>query len=777
MGLTFLTPWLLGGTVLIAAPIVLHLLMRKQPKPFDFPALRFVKQRQHTNRRSLNLRHLLLLAARCLLIALLALALARPSLQSSGLLGNADTPVAAVFLFESSPRLEYKHENKTRIEAAREIADWLLTQLPPESDVSIMETSRIVGDYAPDLLVAKQRIESLKVHPNQQPLIDVIESSLQLLRSNTNKERRELYLFTDLAKSSWPERNAERLAELQKKYAEVSLYLIDVGAQDPRNTSLGDLRLSQELLGSKGTLSLEVPIERVGSEQKVEATLYLLDANGTPIKKGQALRDLTPGQPDLLTFKLTDLPNGTQQGLIRLQQEDPLAADNVRYFTVETRSARPILIVAPEPANSYALLLEQALDPTPLRATGQSPFRVQILPQSKLARQELSDYAAVCLLDPLPIEPAVADKLKDYVKSGKGLAIWLGHNATLTGMNQPPGRDLLPGALELQWSATDRLYIAPEDLQHPIMQPFQGSETANPWIDFPVKRLWKFSKFDTGVNVILRLNNRLPLLTERPLGRGTILVMTTPVSESANDPDSWNQIATGFQPWPFQLLSISMLRYLTGNTSERFNYVAGEEITLQIPEADRGFSYTLTNPVDDLLTPSVDQVTGNLRTMSSEFAGHYRLRAGGSENGVRRGYSINIPANNTNLARLERTELDRQLSGGPFRVARTKDEIDRTVSTGRTGTELFPLLMLLLAALLGAEYFLSTKFYRQPVEEKETKGASLAGFDTRDKNTTTAPVAANSTATTTASAWPTKQQAPPQSTSGWKQRARPGERT
>jgi hypothetical protein len=47
----FLTPLLLGGIALVAIPVALHLVMRRQPKELTFPALRFVQQRRDANRR------------------------------------------------------------------------------------------------------------------------------------------------------------------------------------------------------------------------------------------------------------------------------------------------------------------------------------------------------------------------------------------------------------------------------------------------------------------------------------------------------------------------------------------------------------------------------------------------------------------------------------------------------------------------------------------------------------------------------------------------------
>ena len=75
----FLHPGLLAGGALAALPIVLHLIMRQRPQRLEFPALRFLQARQASNRRTLKLRHLILLLLRMAVIAVLAAALARPS--------------------------------------------------------------------------------------------------------------------------------------------------------------------------------------------------------------------------------------------------------------------------------------------------------------------------------------------------------------------------------------------------------------------------------------------------------------------------------------------------------------------------------------------------------------------------------------------------------------------------------------------------------------------------------------------------------------------------
>ncbi len=201
--LTFLTPWLLAGAALVAVPIVLHLIMRRQPKHLVFPALRFIQLREEANRRQLRLRHLLLLLLRCAAVVLLALALARPSLKSAGFIGDQEAPIAAALIFDNSVRMDYQHENKTRIGAAQEIAEWLLPQLPRDSEIAVVERSSLAPAFAVDTAAARQRVQKLTSVAAAQPWLEVVESAMQLV-NKSEKERKEVYLFTDLAQSSWP---------------------------------------------------------------------------------------------------------------------------------------------------------------------------------------------------------------------------------------------------------------------------------------------------------------------------------------------------------------------------------------------------------------------------------------------------------------------------------------------------------------------------------------------------------------------------------------------
>ncbi len=87
--MTFLNPILASvALACIAVPILIHILMRKRRRPVMWGAMKFLLEAYRQQRRRLRLEQMLLLAARCLLVALLALAVGKPVLSAAGVPGQ-----------------------------------------------------------------------------------------------------------------------------------------------------------------------------------------------------------------------------------------------------------------------------------------------------------------------------------------------------------------------------------------------------------------------------------------------------------------------------------------------------------------------------------------------------------------------------------------------------------------------------------------------------------------------------------------------------------------
>lgn len=87
--MTFINPILAAvGVACVAIPILIHLLMRRRRKPVMWAAMRFLLEAYKEHRRRLRLEQFLLLLARCLLIAFIAIGLGRPMLGGGSILGG-----------------------------------------------------------------------------------------------------------------------------------------------------------------------------------------------------------------------------------------------------------------------------------------------------------------------------------------------------------------------------------------------------------------------------------------------------------------------------------------------------------------------------------------------------------------------------------------------------------------------------------------------------------------------------------------------------------------
>ena len=715
--MTFLNASLLAGTALVALPIVLHLIMRRKPRRLEFPALRFLEARRETNQRQLRLRHLLLLALRVAAILFLAVALARPSVKFSGALGSQKAPVAAALVFDTSMRMEYVHENRTRLEAAQDFGLWVLSQLPKESEIAVLDARRGPATFQAHRGAARHRIEQLAPTPAAQPMTSVLEEAVRLL-GTSKLAGRELYVFTDLARVSWPTENAAALQGLLASHPELGVYVIDVGVPDPTNTSLNELRLSNEVISSRAPLTISTDIRHRGKEGTRTVELYLEDrtdnSSGAGLQKTrQEIVDLGPDSRQRVEFKIDLLDQGVHQGYVEISGSDALACDDRRFFTVEVKDAWRVLIVAPSPTAEHDQYLTNALAPERFRREGRARFDCETIEYGELAQKNLGDYAAVWLLDPPGLESATWTKLEEYARAGYGLAVCLGRNAgkSVETFRTPAALAVLPGKITRIAKSPDG-YLKPGLSQHPILDMFRQIDQTVPWEFSPVERYWQIRELADDASMIVPFSDAEPAILERPLGTGRMVLMTTPISDPPRG-EAWNLLAGGEAAWPFVIMVNGMASYLVGSLDQTLNYTAGESVVLRLDPQHGYRSYAMSAPGGFQVRLTPDLALNTLVITSTDAIGNYGVAAGGTDDGYRSGFSVNLASEQTDLTRVDEEQLENVFGEAPFRIARQRSELEGNVSRGRVGRELFPTLILLLAFVLAAEHVLANRFYRE----------------------------------------------------------------
>jgi hypothetical protein len=446
-----------------------------------------------------------------------------------------------------------------------------------------------------------------------------------------------------------------------------------------------------------------------GAQRSVEALVE--GPSGELEKRGQQPFTMSGGFAPQAEFSIQFTQPGVYQGIVRIAGADALSTNDARYFTVEVQPNPKVLIVAADP--HHAVYLKEAISPRDLPAGAGAGFiaKSSVVPMSALEEQSLFEADVVCLLDPPPLPAPVWQRLADFVRQGGGLGIFLGRRAIpISSMNEPAPQDVLPGLLKRQWR--EATFLAPDDYQHPILAAFQPIKSQVPWQAFPVYKFWQFDEPTAGVNVVLRYATGHPAMFEESLGEGRIVTLTTPISDSAFLPDRWNLLPTGSEPWPYVVLASETVAHLAHSGVVTLNYRPGETARVATPRDERFDFIALEQPNGQSLRQALNSTESAVAVRATDQLGNYRLRAGGEEGGLDRGFSVNLSAEQTRLNRVDPEVFAETFGEERFSVARDKSEIDRSVNVGRVGRELFPYAMVLLATVLLLEHVLSNRFYR-----------------------------------------------------------------
>lgn len=701
----FLTPALLGGVALVAIPIALHLVMRRQPKELVFPALQFVQQRRDANRRKMKLRHLLLLALRCLLIAGLAAALARPTLKGTGLKGKEGAPLAVSLVVDNSLRMQYVHQNRSRLEQATQTALELVEKLPEEATVAVGDLGRAANGFAPDLSAAASRLRNMRTTAASRPLVDVVTEAIRLIAEQEDR-RQEIFIFSDLAGAEWSAENLKAIDEALAEAPDVRIYVVDCGVKSPKNAALGELELHRFVLRPGEPLHIEAPLTSnlKGEDPLVE--LSIQNEDGRLVKRDQRIASFDDNGVARVAFEMADLPLGTHQGSVQLQASDPLAVDNTRYFTVEVRPPAKVLLLAERPGD--ARFVREALSPS--QAGAASRFECEVGVLATAGDAPLDDYHAVLLLDPGPLPDDLWIRLADFATGGGGVGVFFGHNALgeVASFNSEAAGRLLPGKLKRR--SNDETYLRPRRLDHPALAGLRNYDEIR-WQLCSVFSFWQLEEIGDAY-VIAGYANDEPAILERAMGRGRVLVTTTPFSDPLEPEgrEPWNVLPA--EPWPFVAICDELVGYLTQDGDERLDYFAGETARVRLGPQQQLTSYVLRLPdgqADTRVATGEEEVTVSV----SELLGNYRLTAGGRSQRLDRGFSVNASPQVSDLKRAEPDTITQALPKERVRLAENLEAVEKYVNIGRSGRELYSWAIGLVALIWGAEHVLANRFYKE----------------------------------------------------------------
>src|SRR5436853_1487046 len=153
----FLAPLTLIGLLLVALPVVIHLLARRRARRLDFPTLKFLRETPSFKLRPRRIREPLLLALRAAAIILLVLGIARPLLTR-----QSQTRVTIHFILIDA---SLSMKARGRAEAAQEQARSLINKLGAGERacvISFSSEAKMLADTSADKTRLLEAVEAYK---------------------------------------------------------------------------------------------------------------------------------------------------------------------------------------------------------------------------------------------------------------------------------------------------------------------------------------------------------------------------------------------------------------------------------------------------------------------------------------------------------------------------------------------------------------------------------------------------------------------------------------
>jgi hypothetical protein len=411
----FLNPWLLAGLVGVSIPIIIHLVRQQAAKPIEWGAMRFLFDTVALRRRKMEWEDLLLMAARCLLLGLAALAVSRPFVTpdsevpwlfvlpaallgiavfgasfvlASGkarwlvratallLLGLAASLVVmekflnlkrfeasgrrdVALVIDASASMEILRDGKTNFSHAIDEAKQLIKDAPRGTAFTI-----ILGGPAPQVITATpltQRADLLGILDSLRPvggtfLAHEALGMATLGLAEGNNASKEIIVFTDSQRGGWLFDNPAAWDPLENAWdslpAKPKLLLRDFGAPlDFKNIALSNIAVSRGIVGTDRAVTLSVTVENTGLKAITPGPVIMEIAGKKAGESPVGL--LVPGQSETVVFSHHFTKAGPQVVRASIQATDDLASDNRSERVINVRGRLPVLLVDGNPSGTF----------------------------------------------------------------------------------------------------------------------------------------------------------------------------------------------------------------------------------------------------------------------------------------------------------------------------------------------------------------------------------------------------------------------------------------
>lgn len=727
----FLNPLLLIGLSAVSVPIIIHLLNRRKHKRVVWAAMRFLMAAIQKNQRRMNIEDLILLALRCLVLAMLALAMARPALQSSaGWFGQSR--VMAVLVIDNSYSMSQTDGTMSRFDLARKkVADQIINGFPNGSSVAVVLASDVVQDVIPeptyDLNFARERIYQSQISDHGTNLMPALQRAVSILEGRP-AIRKEIYLITDGQAGGWRQMSAIQNL-LQEKKEQIRSHLVFVGESDTRNLGVSVLRMASALAPVNRSLRFDVEVTNYDRAEARDVPVRLVLDNEAPSEE-TTIEKIGPGQSRSISLFAKIRSEGFHTVTARIAH-DQLPRDDERTLMVHAIKQVQVLLVdgkaGGEARESETFYLRRALQPVDESVRDQYFIQTRTVSPAELENVRVDESDVIVLANVSDMSASVLRSIQRAVREGRGLIIFPGDQTNVTFYNEQFGKQLgmLPaviGQADGDAAQAEKFWAyQSKDFTHPVTALWNdpgagniGSVRTYRRFDLtPVKSASKPGAAASGAeqspsSVVLNYSDGKPAAVERAYGLGRVLLFAGPASTSA----TWNDLAV--RPKVFLPLMHRILGSMLSREDEYLNIRVGQKWIWRAGEDLLGRDVMIARPGQDEKTQDSRKVelVGGYPTLSydrTDTAGVYKVSvAGDAAEAVK--FAAQADPQESQLEAL--SDQQREALAGVASVLQWKPgaSLEEDLSKQRIGKELWLYFGVLAVLLAAAETFFAWRF-------------------------------------------------------------------
>ena len=641
--MTFLNPLFLWLLPLISAPIIIHLLAKRKSKQIDFPSLKFLKLMEQDALKKFNVKQLILLILRTLMILLIILAFARPVMNTRGNFGVRSGSVDLLVIALDNTASNYSSlENMPKA--------WL-------------------KDFSIDLRTRGIQVE----------FCGIVDFQLGKDLKNIIPEYSDIYAAGIL------ERLSEQLD--MDQFSRKSILWVGDG-QDARERmeELGDWNkylLHLSVSGDNGVSEVKLPPRgiRVGETYALSVGIEHFPGNSEGIglellvnEKRQNQAVIEPGMGSVEINGRVD-ESGYQIGRL-LSTSDGDSYNNVRAFVLPASGDVPVQVLRSAQNPDFWRIIESSVEEEALN------LDIRLLDYNEIDNLNLSQGGTVIVDDASKLVDYNWSRLNTFTEGGGQLILFGNAGAymqRMLGFKSELVREenSFPLGLVLASAAATQLQIAP--LENAISQ----------------DRLKVFTRFDVKSDELsqtwIRFLDDQPFLGTQKNKAGRVIWFNTEFGLAAN-----NLPLLGL--FPTLILQLAQSQELIAQT-DLYNKVVGDSLHFYPSAPDnQNLPYSIQRPDGtlDYLTPDSNYV---IHYSMTNLPGIYNLARGRK---LYQPVAVNISAHEAQAHRrnyqFENTDI--------FVSENEKDMMARIVEQ-RSGMALWPTFLLLLLLLWVAESYLS----------------------------------------------------------------------